>query len=121
MKINIIENIISGDEKYIFDTTGIIDDNKLEFDELNTKVKIVLNKDNIILERIDLDKEIKINFSFDDSYGFYYFKEFDLKKELQVFTNEIFFNESEIRIDYDLKMDNVDMGNFKINIKFSNI
>jgi len=119
--MKIVEKIIStNNDDFIYEGEGTFKNNVLEFNESDTKVRFVLDKDNIILERIDLEKELNFNFSKSNSYGFYLFKEYNMKKELSIVTNELITNKSSIIIDYDLVMDGISMGNFKISIKYSN-
>ena len=99
---------------------AIYNDNKLSFKDDNDKIKITINKDNIILVKENFDSLMEFNFIKNKKNEFKYFiKLLNSYINSYVYTKELIINDNQIILEYDIYIEDENVGNFKyeINIK----
>ncbi|MBQ9181410.1 MAG: DUF1934 family protein [Bacilli bacterium] len=121
MKIKIHEKIISSNSNdFEINTTGLLNENTLKFMEDDTKVIINFNDKSVNIKKENSDKIIVLDLTLKQSSGYYILKQENFKINLDIKTNHISCSDKQIKIDYDLKINKENMGNFKIFINMCN-
>lgn len=107
---NIVKNNIESDYK----------NNVLSYMDDIDKMKITINKDNIIMEKDNIDSRFIFNFiNNKKTYLEYYIKMFNSYLDGEVLTNTLLIEDNHILIEYELWIQDEYMGKFKyeLNIK----
>ena len=116
--VNDNENIIKKDIKAIYN------DNKLIYSDDKEQIKLIINSDNIILTKESFDSLIEFNFIKGKKNEFKYFiKLLNSYIDAYVYTKELIIKDNEIIIEYEIFIEDENVGNFKykINIKENEI
>lgn len=113
-KINIESILENKNTKEIlkYNIKGIKNNNKINYIEDNIKVNIMLDN-NIIIKRIDDEKEIILEFVLNKNTNCLY-NIYDKQFKLNIYTNKLVIKDNYIEIDYNIEENNM---NFKLYIK----
>lgn len=116
-KIKIQTKLKTSDNQISSETFGIYQNDKIIFIENNVKNILKLNESKFIRETTDYKIELAFS-NLNNTKGIYLIKNRDIKMDLYIKTNEYIINDSEIFINYDLKIERENMGNFDYHIKY---
>jgi uncharacterized beta-barrel protein YwiB (DUF1934 family) len=107
-------------EKTVSNVDGIIINNTIKYQELD-KTKITLTfKDNSV-ELIRENEEVKIDILFmenKETSSEYYVKELDFKIPVKIITKKLKIDDNNIKIKYDLLLDEADVKSYEYSISY---
>ena len=94
--------------------------NEITFKDANDSIKLIINKDNIIMIKDDLSSKTTLNFILNKKTNSEYFiKVLNTIIDLKVLTNKLEISKDKIYIEYEIWFDTEYSGkfNYEINIK----
>lgn len=118
-KIKINSSLKTNEGTVLKELVGLFQDNKIVYQEDNIDVTILIGDNTIKMNRAAADYLIEINFASDQTTkGIYDIKSHKINMDLEVKTNILKINSNTIFIEYELKLNNEDMGVFSFEIKY---
>ena len=106
-KVKCLINLTEDDQQVFTNETffGVKNDNKISYKENNVIVTILIDNNKIIMKRRASDYEIHLQFEAkSNTVGKYFVNNSDLWLPLDTFTDKIVVDDSSIRVDYELKL-----------------
>ena len=116
-KVNVRSILLNKDtnERTIVETIGILNKNKLIFNDNNTVVKILFNENELIMTREEKNKSL-IEFIFKENIKTHCnYNIYSKNLKLSLYTNKIMKNKNDFEIDYTIE-ENENL-NFKLIVK----
>lgn len=119
VKIKINSSLKTNEDIVLGEFLGTFDENKIFYQEDNINVTILVEDNKIKMSRTTNDYVIELNFALDQiTKGIYDIKNHNIKMDLEVKTNILEINNNKLFIEYELKLNDEDMGVFSFEIKY---
>lgn len=119
VKIKINSSLKTDEDNVLGEFLGTFDNNIIVYQENNINVTLLIKDNKIKMSRIADDYDIELDFALDQiAKGIYDIKKHKIKMDLEVKTNILEINNNKIFIEYELKLNDENMGIFSFEIKY---